>query len=60
MIKKEKLQFEHLDEKYKKHHTEYEYELQFENKELVSVRNQFGFRVEKSSYVWEYFSNKYQ
>ncbi len=59
MIKKEKLRFTHFDHNYKKHFTEFEYELKFVNNELVSIRNEFLFEVDKKSFVWEHFSQKY-
>lgn len=61
MLLKEKLKFVHFDENYRKLFTEYEYELQFDDndKSLICVRNGYGFSVERKSYAWEYFTNKY-
>jgi hypothetical protein len=59
-IKVEKLHFTHFDEQYKKHRTEYSYELEFSETGLNNVRNELGFKVEPNSYAWEYFSAKYK
>ncbi len=59
MTFKEKLSYEHVDEKYNHYNVLNEYEIKLVDDKLVSVRNEFLFEVDKKSYVWDYFYKKY-
>lgn len=59
MIKLEKIKYRHIDENYKEYFVENEYEICFKHNEIVSVRNNYGFLVDKKSFVWGYFQKKY-
>ena len=59
-IKTETLSFIHFDNNYKRHRTEYSYELEFSETGLKEVMNALGFKVEKNSFAWEYFSEKFK
>ena len=59
MFTTEKLSFTHFDEDYKKHKTEVSYEVQFKDNQIIAIRNELNFQVEKNSYVWNTIVQKY-
>jgi hypothetical protein len=59
MEKKEKIRYTWFDDSYKKHFMEVEYILQFNETGLDCVRNEYLFKVDPKSFVWEHFSKKY-
>lgn len=59
MYKKDKITYRHINNNYEPFFVTNEYELKFVNNEIVSIRNGFGFEIDKKSHVWYYFTNKY-
>jgi len=57
--RKEKMKFYWVDEEYKRKSMELEYTLEFKDNKLQDVRNEYGFKVEHKSGVFDYFSKKY-
>ena len=49
----ETMTFIHVDEDYNKHKTSFQYEIEMKEGVITTIRNEFGFKVDEKSYVWE-------